>query len=216
MSEQISSKQNEKFRLWKSLDESKEIKSNQLCLVSGKKLTQELSKTDWPQTLICPLGFIPEWELKKPYSTFFLSKDLFAELDQFNTRSPLLICKTPVIQMWTADSSTTPKDLEIIVATGDPANCGAIIRSAVGFQVKKIILTEDTANPYLPKSIRSSSGAVFSAPLYQAAKNSNIAPFAFLDMNGKNIYSFTWPKNIRLYLGQEGKGISNQTKLITL
>ena len=208
MNEQITSKQNEKFRLWKSLDESKEIKSNQLCLVSGKKLTQELSKTDWPQTILCSVGMTPDWQLKKPHSTFFLSKDLFAELDHFNTRSPLLVCRTPVMPTLSSELLPQPQDLEIIIATGDPANCGAIIRSAVGFQAKKIILTEDTANPFLPKSIRSSSGAVFSAPLFIAAKTTHFAPFTFLDMSGKNIYSFSWPKSIRLYLGQEGKGIS--------
>jgi tRNA G18 (ribose-2'-O)-methylase SpoU len=35
------------------------------------------------------------------------------------------------------------------------------VRSAAGFGVKRIILTRDAANPYHPKSIRSSAGAVF-------------------------------------------------------
>lgn len=204
--QEITSPQNEKFKLWKRLNESKEVKTHQLCLVSGKKLTAELSKSNFPVSLLVPMGEKPDWEIEgKKYSTFFLSKDLFAELDQFNTRSPLLVCKTPSI---TTYESGPPNELEIIIATGDPSNCGAIIRSSVGFSASKIILTEDSANPFLPKSIRASSGAVFSAKLFKAPKPTSLAPYVFLDMTGESIYKYAWPKNIRLYLGQEGKGIS--------
>ncbi len=209
--QEITSPQNEKFRLWKSLDDSKEIKSNQLCLVSGKKLTDELSKTELPVSLLVPKGEKPDWEIEgKKYSTFFLSKDLFAELDQFNSRSPLLVCKTPSILPY---ESGPPNELEIIIATGDPSNCGAIIRSSVGFNANKIILTEDSASPFLPKSIRASSGAVFNARLFKAHKPTSLAPYVFLDMTGESIYKYKWPKNIRLYLGQEGKGISKDLLL---
>jgi RNA methyltransferase, TrmH family len=54
----------------------------------------------------------------------------------------------------------------------DPGNVGAVLRSALAFGASSVILGPDTADPWSPKAVRASMGAVFSVP---------VARFASLD-----------------------------------
>lgn len=45
----------------------------------------------------------------------------------------------------------------------DPGNVGTIIRTALAFGVKRIVVTKGTASPWLPKVTRAASGATFRA-----------------------------------------------------
>jgi RNA methyltransferase, TrmH family len=48
---------------------------------------------------------------------------------------------------------------------GDPGNVGTILRSAQGFGAASVALGPGTADPFSPKAVRASMGAVFSVPL---------------------------------------------------
>jgi TrmH family RNA methyltransferase len=47
----------------------------------------------------------------------------------------------------------------------DPGNVGTILRSAEAFGVGSVVLGPGTADPFSPKAVRASMGAVFSVPL---------------------------------------------------
>lgn len=47
----------------------------------------------------------------------------------------------------------------------DPGNVGAILRSALAFGASSVVLGRGTADPFGPKAVRASMGAVFSVPL---------------------------------------------------
>jgi RNA methyltransferase, TrmH family len=51
----------------------------------------------------------------------------------------------------------------------DPGNVGAILRSAQAFGASSVALGPGTADPFNPKAVRASMGAVFSVPLTKAA-----------------------------------------------
>jgi TrmH family RNA methyltransferase len=51
----------------------------------------------------------------------------------------------------------------------DPGNVGTILRSAQAFGASSVALGPGTADPFSPKAVRASMGAVFSVPLVQAA-----------------------------------------------
>jgi RNA methyltransferase, TrmH family len=51
----------------------------------------------------------------------------------------------------------------------DPGNVGAILRSAEAFGVGSVVLGPATADPFSPKAVRASMGAVFSVPLVRAS-----------------------------------------------
>ena len=48
---------------------------------------------------------------------------------------------------------------------GDPGNVGAILRSAQAFGAGSVVLGPGTADPFGPKAVRASMGAVFTMPL---------------------------------------------------
>jgi TrmH family RNA methyltransferase len=51
----------------------------------------------------------------------------------------------------------------------DPGNVGTILRSAEAFGVGSVVLGPATADPFSPKAVRASMGAVFSVPLVRAS-----------------------------------------------
>jgi TrmH family RNA methyltransferase len=50
----------------------------------------------------------------------------------------------------------------------DPGNVGAVLRSAQAFGASSVALGPGTADPYSPKAVRASMGAIFSLPLSRA------------------------------------------------
>jgi len=51
----------------------------------------------------------------------------------------------------------------------DPGNVGAVLRSALAFGASCVALGPDCADPFGPKAVRASMGAVFSVPLARAS-----------------------------------------------
>ena len=50
----------------------------------------------------------------------------------------------------------------------DPGNVGTVMRAAHAFGAGAVILSERTADPYGPKAVRASMGAVFAVPIARA------------------------------------------------
>lgn len=52
----------------------------------------------------------------------------------------------------------------------DPGNVGTVLRSALAFGASSVAVGPETADPYGPKAVRASMGAVFSVPVARAAR----------------------------------------------
>jgi len=50
-------------------------------------------------------------------------------------------------------------------AIGDPGNVGAVLRSAYAFGAGSVVLGPDCADPFGPKAVRASMGAIFTVPV---------------------------------------------------
>jgi RNA methyltransferase, TrmH family len=206
----IESEQNSSFKVFKSLLSSKGIKSEQLFILSGKKLIEESIRQRAES--IC-------WEIvtdnQQPQTNLTanqiikLPKSLFNELDVSGTGFNLLVMQLP--EFISGDLSQAAEGAELILPLGDPSNLGAMIRSAAAFGVKKIWLTKESAHPFLPKSIKASSGACFLVDFWLGPSIQDIqTPCIALDAGGEDIQKFNWPKNFRLLVGEEGPGVPSQ------
>jgi TrmH family RNA methyltransferase len=51
----------------------------------------------------------------------------------------------------------------------DPGNVGTVLRAALAFGVSSVVLGPGTADPYGPKAVRASMGAIFAVPVARAA-----------------------------------------------
>lgn len=223
---EISSAQNDHFKYWKTLLKSKGLRESKHFLLSGKKLVQEVLND---KTLVNKVEFIlvekesvavneeivftpqiidPHLKNNISAKIIYLSSSLFKELDILGTKEPILVMEQPEMVSW--DPAFAPKGLEVLCPLGDPQNLGAVIRTSYAFGVSALVLLKEAAHPFLPKSIKASSGAVLKMPLKKGPSIRNIAAkgVVALDLEGIPLNSQKWPVNsMRLLLGEEGKGI---------
>lgn len=210
----IASEANEKLKVFKSLTSAKGIKEHQRFLLCGVKLIEEFMQQKL--TRFKPVAFIFEADVW-PYfiqknleiQKFVIPKASFKELDVIGTGEPILVLEFKDFEK--KDFQKNPIELELVCPLGDPRNLGALVRSAVGFGVHEIILTKESAHPYLPQAVKASAGAA----LYANFKKSELAISEIpvvasnmaLDLDGQVISAVTWPKDLRLWIGEEGPGL---------
>lgn len=210
---EITSRTNPRFKRWLSLTESRGIRKEGLCLLSGKKLVNEIlqSHSDSVVELLLP----PKVDI--PHGarcqTIRLTSELFKEIDVIGTRQPIAVVKTPDIPEWRQEK---PNGLEVVAALSDPGNLGGLLRSTHAFGVRRVILTEECASPFLPKATRASAGISLQmqfahAPSIKSLELNNTG--IGLDMNGEDLSQFSWPKNALLVLGEEGQGLPQNLNL---
>ena len=198
----IESPENKTYKMLKSLLSSKGVKKEGMTLVMGDALTKELKSTHKDAKII------HYDESKNP--DYFLSKELFKKLSIMNSDSPILLMhfKKP------EEYKPLKKSFDVFLPVGDPKNLGALIRTSLAFNVDRIVLLEESAHPFLPETIRSSSGSVFSAPLFKgpSLNSLDVDDLWTLDKGGKSI--FDWRpedlNSIKVLLGEEGGGLTKK------
>ena len=209
----IDSHSNPKFKLWLSLLSSKGIKKEGLFLLSGEKLVHEYMRLPSLElvTELVPRGHERLTQNRK--NIFELSKDLFSEIDELGTHFNILILKTPEIPPWTPEPSLPPSSIgtiEVFCPLGDPNNVGALIRNAEAFGANTVILTQESANPYLPKAVKASAGSILRMSIKKGPALGQLPPgLIVLDSKGTSLQKYQWPKNSRLLVGEEGVGLSS-------
>lgn len=100
-------------------------------------------------------------------------------------------------------------------AIRDPGNLGTIIRIADWYGIEQIYCSNDTVDSYNPKVVQASMGSlarvqcVDTELLSLKNKGMNIVGSS---MQGELLYDFKKPKNMVLVIGNEGKGISENSQ----
>jgi TrmH family RNA methyltransferase len=124
----------------------------------------------------------------------------------------LFVCRLPERK-----SLALCKGMLLLDGIQDPGNIGTILRTADAFQVP-VLLLEGCADPYSHKVVRSSMGAVFRTPVYQASwaqvqrscreENIPIAVTA-LSARARDIRSCDL-KEMAVVIGSEGQGVRQE------
>jgi TrmH family RNA methyltransferase len=92
---------------------------------------------------------------------------------------------TRVIAVWPELWADGPGPRAIYLhGVGDPANVGAIVRSAHALVDATVVLGPDTADPYSAKAVRASMGSVFGQPLMRGDFDATPRPRAALVAHG--------------------------------
>jgi RNA methyltransferase, TrmH family len=103
----------------------------------------------------------------------------------------------------------------------DPGNLGAIVRSADAFAASSLALGPETADPFGPKAVRASMGAIFTVPIARAAALADLPGLRIALVPGEGTpiselwrSSFTPPNQnakvrpeITLMIGSEREGL---------
>ena len=123
----------------------------------------------------------------------------------------------------TPPAENSKPDLAVALENiSDPGNVGTIIRNCDWFGIKKAILSNDCADVYNPKVVRSTMGSLFHLDVgetenfYTTLKELQMEGYDLLcaDMTGENVYEFKLNKKSVVVFCNEANGPTE--KLLTL
>jgi TrmH family RNA methyltransferase len=128
--------------------------------------------------------------------------------------------QSSVAEVRLPDQTPDLADLDwVLVAEdlADPGNLGTILRSAEAAGVQAVVLTPGSVDPFNPKVVRSSAGALFHVPVISAPLASVAS--AGLRILGTSSHAGTphteadWSGRVALLVGNEARGLSPQTEV---
>lgn len=137
-----------------------------------------------------------------------------------DTETPQGILAVVEMQDMEAENLLTDDDMPfIIVMDGlqDPGNMGTIIRTAEGAGVTGILISSDSVDPYSPKVVRATMGALFRMKLcistdlkedISLLKEKGITVFG-THLSGKEFYDEDFRIPSAFLIGNEGRGLKD-------
>ena len=206
----IDSINNEKIKFYKKLREKKYILEHDKYIVEGEHLVIEAYKAG----LLLEVIHTNDYKCKFDIPEITISNKVIKSIS-------LLKSVPNVMGVVKFVKNTEIKGSKIVLLDNvqDPGNVGAIIRSALAFNVSTVIMSEDTVSLFNDKMIRSSEGTIFNMNIVrmnlsiaiEKIKKMGIKVY-YADMNGNISLDDTNIKDYALVLGSEGQGISDYIK----
>ena len=169
---QITSRENQYLKLACSLKSGKGRRQSGCFLLEGLRLAEEALAASWPlsyglfngETPIRPrMQNIINSLLEHNIPLYTLPQGLFRQAsDTEHSQGLLLIARLPLLMR-----QLPPKVDFLLLADrlADPGNLGTIMRTAWAAGADALLLTPGCADPYSPKAVRASMGAVLRLPL---------------------------------------------------
>ncbi len=200
---------NKKIKDIKKLNTKKYRDKTNLFLVEGQHLVLEAYKKGYLKELILEENTL----FPLPVETIYVSNNVLNYISSLETPSTIMgICNKKEENNNLGDRILILEDIQ------DPGNLGAIIRSAVAFNVDTIILSDKTVDLYNPKVIRASQGLLFhiniiSKNLLEFIPNLISSEYKILGTrvtHGKSIKKVEKIEKFAIIMGNEGSGLSEE------
>lgn len=204
----ISSRQNDMIKKTVLL---KKNPSKDAFLLEGKKFIYDI-----------PIHFILTLFVKTPKKhQSFIEQCLRKNIPVYEISEPVMkkICDTvsnqELIAIIKAPDLPMPNHIMLLDGIQDSGNAGTIIRSAAAFGFG-CIFSEDSANPYAGKTVRSSAGAILNCYISTENLFNKIDKLkqdgyriitSELDKKARVIQSFTKIPKMAIVIGNEGQGV---------
>ena len=191
------------------LKEKKYRDNSDVILVETKHLVMEAYKAGLIKELILEQNEI--YPLDVP--TLYVSSDVIKKISTIDSPSNVMA----LVYKKKNDVELGEKIL-ILDKIQDPGNLGAIIRSAVAFNIDTIVCSLDTVDLYNSKVVRASQGMLFHIPIMVRDINKFIKDIKSLDYkivgtkvtNGTDVRDASVYSHFALVIGNEGQGMSRE------
>ena len=216
----ITSAANEKIKHLIALrDKAKVRREEGLFLVEGIRMLREIPSEDLVAVFASEDFYEKNSELL-PSNAEILDNKVFAKVSAVNTpQGVIAIVKQKSYSLNTL--TDTPSPLLLMLETiQDPGNLGTMFRTAEAAGCSGIIMTSDCADPYSPKTVRSTMGAILRLPfvtvpqldaVFPILKNKNIATYAAALEASVPYKTADYTKGCDLLIGNEGNGLKKET-----
>ena len=178
-------------------------------LSSGARLTTVLARSGWDSPLL--------HEAEAQGAALYSAQDaLFRLASEVETpQNVIFSCAQP---QWTADALDSVSQALLLDGLQDPGNLGTILRTAEAFALGAVVLCEGCADPFSPKVVRSTMGAVFRLPCVALPLAEAVAR---LRRNGLAVYATALHEDSEplpsvpleqaaVIIGSEGRGVTRQ------
>ena len=220
----ITSKDNEIIKNIKKLKEKKYRDEENKFLVEGIKMVQEaiFENAKISKIVICEDcindGSIKQellYEIAK-HDCIYVSEKVFQTITEVTNPQGILA----VIEKENNEDKISYDEDIIVVLDGiqDPGNLGTILRTIDSINLKQVILSEKTADPYNPKVARSTMGAIYrvnmiiSKNIIETLKNMKKHKYDIVATSlqtNKSIYDIDYKKKV-IIIGNEANGVSEE------
>lgn len=189
---------------------------SELSYAFGATLVYELAKTH-PE-LITRVFLRPDLSMqgKKIIEILSMLRNLNVEIIESNKAFNILGAKDScllIAEFKKPDTTLTPVGTShiVLVNPSDAGNLGTIMRSAAAFGYQDIAIITPAVDPYDPKTIRSSMGAIFHLNIQQFSSFENYSQlYGHFGTSPRKYYAFMLNKNAQKLteLGQIGNNYS--------
>lgn len=136
-----------------------------------------------------------------------------------NTTTPQGLIGVFEYPKFSLDSLKTRRRLLICDGISDPGNVGTLIRSAQAFDFEAVLLTEESADPFSPKVVRATAGAIFGIPAVKTSLEDclgflNESEFSLVtsdpagEQDSTLLAEYAQNGQLALAIGSEGEGVS--------
>ena len=208
----ITSKQNSLIKEIRSLADKKFRDKLNLYVVEGNKIVSEALLLNLPVKVV--VGTERGLNTVNTNGVKFecVTEEVFSSISaEKSPQGVLAVIEKPSEQL------TAPKGCALFLdGVADPANVGAIIRTAAAAGYNTIYTTESCADPFSPKATRCSMSGVFRVKIARGKAEDILSivnlPIYVADMCGENVFTHTPSEDFCLVIGNEGHGVSQLVK----
>lgn len=165
--ERITSRQNPLVaRLRKLGNDKKTRRQEGVFLCEGHKLVEEALRWNAVvETLVVAEGIEPPRKLPEGVRLVEMPADVLKSVSTVDTPQGMLaVCRTPDL---TPPKTLTPGLYLVLDGVQDPGNVGTVWRTADAFGAEGVFLLPGCAEPFSPKTVRSTMGACFRLPVWE-------------------------------------------------
>lgn len=184
-------------------------------LVEGEHLVLELQKAAQHAPLLASselyvTAAYEHWQ--SPFRTHLISDRQMAQIA--DTKTPQgIIAVVPMAAIGSGPSAPAGKAI-YLHEIQDPGNLGTILRSLAWFGGFRCLLSPGSVDPFNPKVVRASMGAIFHTPVEQDVSLDNLstrfARIACLDMQGQSLRAPAFAQAECYLFGNEARGVPSQ------
>jgi len=189
-------KSNPRVKLIRRLTRRRAREQEGKFLVEGVRFLEEALRENWPlqQVVYTPglaenprgAGLLEALE-KQGVPSYAVEDELFAELAETETPQGIMAVAEMSVRPGLDPQLILNGEHDILVLVDgvrDPGNLGTIIRCADAYGAGGVLLLKGTVDPYNPKTLRATMGAIFRVPLLQV-ENPDRLPAALKAGNWK-------------------------------